>query len=172
METRKILSGYEITFENGKIISLIKDGRQVKFPFKFFENNKAELEIFENIQDFVKPEQNRSDSERVSVNLANGQANTTDSDRLVKGALALINNVSADVDVKFLKNIIQSARQKAVSHDSTIKELNTKVYALSEMLKTMIQVFGETDSAVIEAKEKVEQAKEKVKAREKELLDL
>ena len=29
-----------------KIISLIKDGRQVKFPFKFFENNKAELEIF------------------------------------------------------------------------------------------------------------------------------
>jgi len=172
METRKILSGYEITFENGKIISLIKDGRQVKFPFKFFENNKAELEIFENIQDFVKPEQNRSDSERVSVNLANGQANTTDSDRLVKGALALINNVSADVDVKFLKNIIQSARQKAVSHDSTIKELNTKVYALSEMLKTMIQVFGETDSAVIEAKEKVEQAKEKVKEREKELLDL
>lgn len=172
METRKILSGYEITFDNGKIISLIKDGRQVKFPFKFFENNKAELEIFENIQDFVKPEQNRSDSERVSVNLANGQANTTDSDRLVKGALALINNVSADVDVKFLKNIIQSARQKAVSHDSTIKELNTKVYALSEMLKTMIQVFGETDSAVIEAKDKVEQAKEKVKAREKELLDL
>lgn len=172
METRKILSGYEITFDNGKIISLIKDGRQVKFPFKFFENNKAELEVFENIQDFVKPEQNRSDSERVSVNLANGQANTTDSDRLVKGALALINNVSADVDVQFLKNIIQSARQKAVSHDSTIKELNTKVYALSEMLKTMIQVFGETDSAVIEAKEKVEQAKEKVKAREKELLDL
>lgn len=172
METRKILSGYEITFDNGKIISLIKDGRQVKFPFKFFENNKAELEIFENIQDFVKPEQNRSDSERVSVNLANGQANTTDSDRLVKGALALINNVSADVDVKFLKNIIQSARQKAVSHDSTIKELNTKVYALSEMLKTMIQVFGENDSAVIEAKDKVEQAKEKVKAREKELLDL
>lgn len=172
METRKILSGYEITFENGKIISLIKDGRQVKFPFKFFENNKAELEIFENIQDFVKPEQNRSDSERVSVNLANGQANTTDSDRLVKGALALINNVSADVNVELLKNIIQSARQKAVSHDSTIKELNTKVYALSEMLKTMIQVFGETDSAVIEAKEKVEQAKEKVKAREKELLDL
>ena len=76
------------------------------------------------------------------------------------------------LDVKFLKNIIQSARQKAVSHDSTIKELNTKVYALSEMLKTMIQVFGETDSAVVEAKDKVEQAKEKVKAREKELLDL
>lgn len=172
METRKILSGYEITFENGKIISLIKDGKAVKFPFKFYENNKAELEIFENISDFVKPEQNRTESERVSVNLANGQANTTDSDKLVKGALALIYNVSADVNVELLKSIIQSARQKAISHDSTIKELNKKVYALSEMVKTMIQVFGETDSAVIEAKAKVEQAQEKVKEREKELLDL
>lgn len=172
METRKILSGYEITFENGKIISLIKDGKSVKFPFKFYENNKAELEIFENISDFVKPEQTRTESERVSVNLANGQANTTDSDKLVKGALALIYNVSADVNVELLKNIIQIARQKAISHDNTIKELAKKVYALSEMVKTMIQVFGETDSAVIEAKAKVEQAQEKVKEREKELLDL
>ena len=172
METRKILSGYEITFENGRILYLVKDGRAVKFPFKFFERNKAELEKFENISDFVKPEQNRTESERVSVNLANGQSNTTDSDKLVKGALALINNVTADVNVELLKNIIQSARQKAVSHDSTIKELNKKVYALGEMLKTMIQVFGETDSAVIEAKAKVDQAQEKVKEREKELLDL
>ncbi|MCK9577847.1 MAG: hypothetical protein M0R51_18215, partial [Clostridia bacterium] len=71
MESTRILGGYEIFVEENNILRVEKESKQVKFAFKFYQKHKEELDIYKNIADFVKEEQEQDKQEHVSVNLNN-----------------------------------------------------------------------------------------------------
>lgn len=146
-KTVKILGGYEITLKSDTVIeSVKKEKKHTRFSYKFYERHQKELGVYENIQDFVKPEQNRDTQDRVSVNLKNGKTNTTDAEKLVLASVKLLLAVESRVEsTALLQNIIAIAKQKLVEFDSVLLDLIADEKKLQSLAQNIGDIFG-TDS--------------------------
>lgn len=153
----KILGGYEITVSNDTHIEkLTKEKKNTRFSYKFYERHKKELDVYENIQDFVKTEQNRDEQDRVSVNLKNGKTNTTDAKKLVLGSAKLLLAVDGRVEnTNVLKDIISLAKQKLLEFDSVLLDLYAEKEKLEGLAKDMADIFGKDSDNVLQVKEKI-----------------
>lgn len=171
------LGGYEVDYVVDRaqgsrdfIVSLKKNNKSTLFSYKFYEKHKSELERFSNILNFVKPEQNRKPSDRVSVNLENGQSNTLDADKLALGSYLLLKNIKDKVSVEILNDIIALAKEKATTYDSISIELKVEIQGLVELQNNLIDVFGKENDIVKETQDKIDSVETKLGEREKELL--
>lgn len=153
----KILGGYEITVSNETHIEkLTKEKENTRFSYKFYERHKKELDVYENIQDFVKPEQNRDTQDRVSVNLKNGKTNTTDAEKLVLGSKKLLIAVDGRVkNTNVLKDIISLAKIKLLEFDSLLLDLKAEEKKLKGLAKDIADIFGDDSDNVLQVKEKI-----------------
>ena len=163
----KILGGYEITVSNDTFIEkLTKEKKNTRFSYKFYERHKKELDVYENIQDFVKPEQNRDKQDRVSVNLKNGKTNTTDAEKLVLGSKKLLLAVDGRVENTYtLKEIISLAKQKLLEFDSVLLDLQAEGKKLEGLAKDMADIFGADNDNVLQVKEKFNAVAKKIRER-------
>lgn len=163
----KILGGYEITLKSDTLIEkLTKEKKNTRFSYKFYERHKKELDVYENIQDFVKPEQNRDKQDRVSVNLKNGKTNTTDAEKLVLGSKKLLLAVDGRVeDTNVLKSIISIAKQKILEFDSVLLDLKAERKKLERLAQDMADIFGADSDNVLQVKEKFNVVVKKIKER-------
>lgn len=170
----KILGGYEITVRNDTFIEkLTKEKKNTRFSYKFYERHKKELDAYENIQDFVKPEQKRDTQDRVSVNLKNGKTNTTDAEKLVLGSKKLLAAVDGRVEnVSLLTDIISLAKQKVLDFDSVLLDLKAEAKKLEGLAKDMADIFGDDSDNVIQVKEKLNAVIKKIKERVELLMSL
>ena len=153
----KILGGYEITLKSDTLIEkLTKEKKSTRFSYKFYERHKKELDVYENIQDFVKPEQNRDKQDRVSVNLKNGKTNTTDAEKLVLGSKKLLLAVDGRVEnTNVLKDIISLAKQKLLEFDSVLLDLCAEEKKLKGLAQDLGDIFGADSENVLQVKEKI-----------------
>jgi hypothetical protein len=153
----KILGGYEITLRSDTLIEkLTKEKKNTRFSYKFYEKHKKELDVYENIQDFVKPEQNRDKQDRVSVNLKNGKTNTTDAEKLVLASAKLLLAVNSRVEnTNVLKNIISTAKAKVLDFDSVLLDLYAEEKKLERLAQDMADIFGADSDNVLQVKEKL-----------------
>lgn len=163
----KILGGYEITLRSDTLIEKItKEKKNTRFSYKFYERHKKELDVYENIQDFVKPEQNRDKQDRVSVNLKNGKTNTTDVEKLVLGSKKLLLAVDGRVEnTNALKDIISLAKQKLLEFDSVLLDLTAEETKLKRLSKDMADIFGENSDNVLQVAEKQTAVVKKIRER-------
>lgn len=163
----KILGGYEITLKSDTLIEkLTKEKKSTRFSYKFYERHKKELDVYENIQDFVKPEQNRDKQDRVSVNLKNGKTNTTDAEKLVLGSKKLLLAVDGRVEnTNVLKDIISLAKQKLLEFDSVLLDLTAEETKLKRLSKDMADIFGENSDNVLQVAEKQTAVVKKIRER-------
>ena len=163
----KILGGYEITLKSDTLIEkLTKEKKNTRFSYKFYERHKKELDVYENIQDFVKPEQNRDTQDRVSVNLKNGKTNTTDAEKLVLGSKKLLLAVNGRVEnTNVLKDIISLAKQKLLEFDSVLLDLTAEETKLKRLSKDMADIFGENSDNVLQVAEKQTAVVKKIRER-------
>lgn len=157
MEKVKILGGYEITLlEDTFIESVKKEKKNTRFSYKFYERHKKELDVYENIQDFVKPEQNRDKQDRVSVNLKNGKTNTIDAEKLVLASKKLLLAVDGRVkNTNVLKDIISLAKIKLLEFDSLLLDLKAEEKKLKGLAKDIADIFGAESENVLQVKEKI-----------------
>ena len=170
MEKTRILGGYEIFVEDGNILRVEKEGKQVKFAFKFYQKHKEELDIYKNIADFVKEEQDRDEQERVSVNLKNGKTNTTDSKKLSLASLILVRKINGEVDFEVAKAIIENAKGIILNHDKTLSDLRKQKEKLESLSKEIGEIFGTDSANYQDTQKKVAEEDEKIKSREDFLL--
>jgi hypothetical protein len=163
----KILGGYEITVSNDTLIEkLTKEKKNTRFSYKFYERHKKELDVYENIQDFVKPEQNRDTQDRVSVNLKNGKTNTNNAEKLVLGSKKLLLAVDGRVENTYtLKEIISLAKQKLLEFDSVLLDLQAEGKKLEGLAKDMADIFGKDSENVLQVKEKFDVVVKKIRER-------
>lgn len=163
----KILGGYEITVSNDTLIEkLTKEKKNTRFSYKFYERHKKELDVYENIQDFVKTEQNRDEQDRVSVNLKNGKTNTNDAEKLVLGSAKLLLAVDGRVkNTNVLKDIISLAKQKLLEFDSVLLDLQAEGKKLEGLAKDMADIFGKDSDNVLQVKEKFNVVVKKIRER-------
>ena len=163
----KILGGYEITVSNDTFIEkLTKEKKNTRFSYKFYERHKKELDVYENIQDFVKPEQNRDEQDRVSVNLKNGKTNTNNAEKLVLGSKKLLLAVDGRVENTYtLKEIISLAKQKLLEFDSVLLDLQAEGKKLEGLAKDMADIFGKDSENVLQVKEKFDVVVKKIRER-------
>jgi predicted nucleotidyltransferase len=163
----KILGGYEITVSNDTHIEkLTKEKKNTRFSYKFYERHKKELDVYENIQDFVKPQQNRDKQDRVSVNLKNGKTNTNDAEKLVLGSALLL--LAADGRIEktgVLKEIISLAKEKLLKFDSVLLDLQAEGKKLEGLAKDMADIFGADSENVLQVKEKFNAVAKKIRER-------
>ena len=152
----KILGGYEITLRSETFIEYLKkEKKHAKFSYKFYERHSKELDVYENIQDFVKEEQNRDSQDRVSVNLKNGKTNTTDAEKLVLASAKLLFAVDGRVEnTNVLKNIIRMAKEKIVEFDSVLLDLKAEEKKLMGLAKDMADIFGADSDNVLQVVKK------------------
>jgi len=157
MEKVKILGGYEITLRSDTLIeSVKKEKKNTRFSYKFYERHKKELDVYENIQDFVKAEQNRDKQDRVSVNLKNGKTNTTDAEKLVLASKKLLLAVDDRVkNTNVLKDIISLAKIKLLEFDSLLLDLKAEEKKLKGLAKDIADIFGADSENVLQVKEKI-----------------
>ena len=160
----KILGGYEITVSNETSIEkLQKEKKNTRFSYKFYERHKKELDAYENIQDFVKQEQNRDDQDRVSVNLKNGKTNTTHADKLVLASAHLLAAVDGRVEkTNVLKEIIRIAKEKLIEFDSVLLDLIAEKEKLERLAKDMADIFGKDSDNVLQVIEKQKAVAKKI----------
>jgi len=157
MEKVKILGGYEITLRGDTFIEGVKkEKKNTRFSYKFYERHKKELDVYENIQAFVKLEQNRDKQDRVSVNLKNGKTNTTDAEKLVLASKKLLLAVDGRVkNTNVLKDIISLAKIKLLEFDSLLLDLRAEEKKLKGLAKDMADIFGAESENVLQVKEKI-----------------
>ena len=167
MEKVKILGGYEITVSNETFIEkLTKEKKDTRFSYKFYERHKKELDVYENIQDFVKEPQNRDTQDRVSVNLKNGKTNTTDAEKLVLASQKLLLAVDSRVEnTNTLKRIIAIARQKLVEFDSVLLDLIAEEKKLQSLAQNIGDIFGTDSDNYLQVVEKQEAVAKSIKER-------
>ena len=146
----KILGGYEITTNEvtNEIVSLKREGREVKFAYMFYVKHQSELDIYTNIGDYVKSAQERNEQDRVSVNLNNEQTNTTDSDKLSRASLILLEKISGEVSYDTIKDIIDTAKILLVNSDKELKEICANFEKVSSTRMEVEQIFG-ADSEMV-----------------------
>jgi len=163
----KILGGYEITLKSDTLIEkLTKEKKNTRFSYKFYERHKKELDVYENIQNFVKPAQNRDKQDRVSVNLKNGKTNTSDAEKLVLGSKKLLLAVDGRVEnTNVLKDIISLAKQKLLEFDSVLLDLKAEETKLKRLSKDMADIFGENSDNVLQVAEKQTAVVKKIRER-------
>lgn len=163
----KILGGYEITVSNDTfIVKLQKEKKNTRFSYKFYERHKKELDVYENIQDFVKPQQNRDEQDRVSVNLKNGKTNTNDAEKLVFASAILLSKVDGRIkNMGMLKEIISLAKQKLLEFDSVLLDLYAEGKKLEGLAKDMADIFGKDSDNVLQVKEKFNAVEKKIRER-------
>lgn len=163
----KILGGYEITLRSDTLIEkLTKEKKNTRFSYKFYERHKKELDVYENIQDFVKPEQNRDKQDRVSVNLKNGKTNTIDAEKLVLGSKKLLLAVDGRVEnTNVLKDIISLAKQKLLDYDSVLLDLIAEEKKMQSLAKDMADIFGADSDNVLQVVEKQKAVAKSIKER-------
>ncbi|HPW95854.1 MAG TPA: hypothetical protein PK557_02645 [Paludibacteraceae bacterium] len=170
MEKTRILGGYEIFVEDGNILRVEKEDKQVKFAFKFYQKHKEELDIYKNIAGWVKEEQNRDEQERVSVNLNNRKTNTTDSKKLSLASLILLTKINGEVDFEVAKAIIVNAKAIVLSHDKELSDLRKQKAKLESLAKEIGEIFGTDSDNYQDTQKKVAEEEENIKAREEFLL--
>lgn len=171
----KILGGYEISIKaenTHEIFCVKKEGREVKFAFKFYERNKDYLDTFSNIENFIKRPQDREKQDRVSIDLVSQRTNTTNSEKLLLASSLLLNKIGDSVDSEILKAIIKTAKEKITNFDKVLLDLKTEQTKLENMKQSLIEIFGAENSAVAQADEKLVSIFEKIKEREQELLNI
>ncbi len=170
MESTRILGGYEIFVEENKILRVEKEDKEVKFAFKFYQKHVQELDVYENIEDFVKEEQDRNEQERVSVNLNNEKTNTTDSKKLSLASLILLTKIEGEVDFEVLREIIENARAIVLIHDKTLSDLRKQQEKLESLSKEIGEIFGTDSDNYRDTLKKVAVEEENIKVREDFLL--
>ena len=170
MEKMRILGGYEIFVEENNILRVEKEGKQVKFAFKFYQKHRQELDIYENIADFVKEEQNRDEQERVSVNLNNEKTNTTDSAKLALASLILLKKINGEVNFEVAKAIIKNAKFIVLNHDKELSDLRKQKEKLESLSKEIGEIFGTDSDNYHDTQKKVAESEEDIQAREEFLL--
>jgi len=170
MEKTRILGGYEIFVEDGNILRVEKEDKQVKFAFKFYQKHKEELDVYENIADFVKEEQNRDEQERVSVNLNNRKTNTTDSKKLSLASLILLTKINGEVDFEVAKAIIENAKGIILSHDKVLSDLRKQKAKIESLAQEIGEIFGTDSDNYQDTQKKVAEEEQNIKAREEFLL--
>ena len=170
MESTRILGGYEIFVEENNILRVEKEGKQVKFAFKFYQKHKEELDVYENIAGWVKEEQDRDEQERVSVNLNNRKTNTTDSKKLSLASLILLTKINGEVDFEVAKAIIVNAKAIVLSHDKELSDLRKQKEKLESLAKEIGEIFGTDSANYQDTQKKVAEEEQNIKAREEFLL--
>lgn len=170
MQRTRILGGYEIFVEENKILRVEKEDKEVKFAFKFYQKHKEELDIYENIDDFVKEEQNRDEQERVSVNLNNEKTNTTDSAKLALASLILLTKINGEVDFAVAKSIIENAKGIILNHDKLLTDLIKQQEKLESLSKEIGEIFGTDSDNYRDTRKKVAEQEKNIKERQDYLL--
>jgi|LSQX01.1.fsa_nt_gb hypothetical protein len=170
MQRTRILGGYEIFVEENKILRVEKEDKQVKFAFKFYQKHKEELDIYENIAEFVKEEQNREEQERVSVNLNNEKTNTTDSAKLALASLILLTKINGEVDFAVAKSIIENAKGIILNHDKLLSDLIKQQEKLESLSKEIGEIFGTDSDNYRDTRKKVAEQEKNIKERQDYLL--
>lgn len=159
----KILGGYEITTNNEStsIVTLKREGRETKFAYMFYKKHQSELDIYANISNHVKSAQERNEQDRVSVNLNNEQTNTTDSDKLSRASLILLEKISAEVSYDVIKDIIDTAKILLVNNDKEIKDICANFEKVASTRMEVEQIFGADSDMVKQLVEKLGELREK-----------
>lgn len=170
MEKTRILGGYEIFVEDNNILRVEKEDKQVKFAFKFYQKHRQELDVYENIADFVKEQQDRQEQERVSVNLNNEKTNTTDSKKLLLASSILLKKISGEVDFEVAKAIIKNTKAIVLTHDKTLSDLRKQKSKLESLAKEIGEIFGTDSENYQDTLKKVAEEEEKIQSREDFLL--
>ena len=171
MESTRILGGYEIFVEENNILRVEKEDKEVKFAFKFYQKHRQELDVYENIADFVKEEQERDEQERVSVNLNNKKSNTTDSAKLALASLILLTKINGEVDFEIAKLIIETAKAVVLNKDKILSDLRKQKEKLESLSKEIGEIFGTDSDNYKDTKQKVAEVEENIKSREEFLLE-
>ena len=172
MESTRILGGYEIFIEpvDHNILRVEKEDKEVKFAFKFYQKHRQELDIYNNIADFVKEQQDRNDQERVSVNLNNEKTNTTDSVKLALASSILLSKIEGEVDFEVLREIIENARAIVLIHDKTLSDLRKQQEKLESLSKEIGEIFGTDSDNYRDTLKKVAEQEENINSRKDFLL--
>lgn len=170
MEKMRILGGYEIFVEENNILRVEKEDKEVKFAFKFYQKHKEELDVYNNIANFVKEEQQRDEQERVSVNLNNKKTNTTDSEKLSLASLILLTKINGEVDFEVAKAIIKNAKGIVLNHDKELSDLRKQKEKLESLSKEIGEIFGTDSDNYQDTQKKVAEQELNIKAREEFLL--